>query len=197
MKDVAGGDAELLTDVGVRRITHWSKDGQFILYDHTSSDRDGDVWVLPVSGEEEPWPLLDSEFIEYGARFSPDGSWVAYNSTETGKYEVHVASFPGGRDRQRISPGGGVHPRWQGDGSRLFYDSRSFVMSVAMEVDSSGLQIGVSEVAIEPRIMFLSDSRNHYAVTPDGERLLLRRPSLDPPPTTIITNWTSLLEENQ
>ena len=200
VKDVAGGDAELLTDVGVLRITHWSKDGQFILYDHTSSDRDGDVWVLPVSRDEEPWPLLDSEFIEYGARFSPDGSWVAYNSTETGNYEVHVASFPGGRDRQRISTdGGGLHPRWQGDGRRLFYYNRtgSFVMSVAMEVDSSGLQIGASEVAIERKIMGLTDSRNHYAVTPDGERLLLRRPSLDPPPTTIVTNWTSLLEDNQ
>ena len=38
------------------------------------------------------------------------------------------------------------------------------------------------------------DSRHHYAVTGDGNSFLLRRPSLDPPPVTIIVNWTAELE---
>ena len=104
-----------------------------------------------------------------------------------GNYEVHVASFPDGLNKRRVSlDEQGGHPRWQRDGRRLCYSSVGTVMSVAMEVDSSGFEIGVPEAAIEPRLMSLTDGRSNFAVTADGERFLLHRPSLDPPPTTIV-----------
>jgi hypothetical protein len=42
-----------------------------------------------------------------------------------------------------------------------------------------------------PRIAGLFDSRNNFDVSPDGERFLVRRPSSDPAPITIIVNWSS------
>ena len=193
MKEIDGGDARLLHETPLSQATHWSPDGQFILY-----DKENGVWVLPVSGDEDPWVLLDSDFIVYGARFSPDGGWVAYSSTETGKPEVYVVSFPEGRNKQRISTDGGIHPRWKRDGTALFYWGNEIVatvMAVGVGVDSTGLHFRVPEPAIKPRFMGLGDDRNNYAVTSDGERFLLRRPSLDPPPVTIIVNWTAELEE--
>ena len=58
---------------------------------------------------------------------SPDGRWVAYNSNESGTWEVYVARFPDFTSRRRVSIAGGVQPKWRGDGKELFYlapDSR-------------------------------------------------------------------------
>ena len=55
--------------------------------------RDWDIWVLPLEGDKKPVPFLVGAYREGEARFSPDGHWVAYNSNESGNYEVYVRSF--------------------------------------------------------------------------------------------------------
>ena len=67
-------------------------------------------------------------------------------------------------------------------------------MKVEIGLGSSGFHSGVPSPVFEPAIVGLFDRRNNYAVTPDGQRFLLRRPSLDPPPVTVIVNWTAELE---
>ena len=195
---IDGGAAESLweaTDGEFPRATAWSRDGD-ILFDRTFGT-DRDVWVLSPSGDAEPF--LYSGAIEYGASFSPDGKWVAYSSTESNEYEVYVVSFPEGRRKSRISDVAGIHPRWRGDGKELFFWELGGNALTGITVDA--LTSGVDPVGLPwrlgPQIDGLFDSRNNYAVRSDGERFLMRRPSLNSPAITMITNWTSLLEQNQ
>src|SRR6185503_13367913 len=51
-----------------------------------------------------------------------DGRWVAYDSNESGQFEIYVRPYPntsGGR--WQISTGGGRQPLWSRDGRELFY----------------------------------------------------------------------------
>jgi hypothetical protein len=55
-------------------------------------------------------------------RLSPDGSWVAFRSTETGILEVFVQPFAGASGaRTQISVGGGTSAVWSRDGRELFF----------------------------------------------------------------------------
>jgi hypothetical protein len=50
--------------------------------------------------------LLTTDYFKNNPRVSPDGRWVAYNSTESGCWEVYIASFPAFTD-----PAAGFEPR--------------------------------------------------------------------------------------
>lgn len=41
-----------------------------------------------------PEPFLKSAFNDQWPSISPDGSWLAYHSSESGKNEVYVRTFP-------------------------------------------------------------------------------------------------------
>src|SRR5215831_11887083 len=53
--------------------------------------------------------------------FSPDGKWLAYDSDESGQWEVYIVPFPQGEGRWQVSTGGGQQPRWRRDAKELFY----------------------------------------------------------------------------
>jgi len=120
---------------------------------------------------------------------------VAYESDESGEWDVYISPFPNGGGKLQVSRGGGRDPRWRGDGKEIFYlDSQGNLVSVA--VDSEGtLSAGT------PRILFQSHARSpvsssdlfSYDVMPDGQRFLIDRYVKPPetPPLTIILNAVS------
>ena len=73
--------------------------------------------VGPAAGSAQPVRVTDTPFIETGARFSPDGQWIAYQSNDsaTGQ-DVVIESFPVGDRRYPASVGGGTVPRWARSG---------------------------------------------------------------------------------
>jgi Tol biopolymer transport system component len=71
--------------------------------------------------ETQPYSLLATEFEESNGQFSPDGRWFAYTSTESGRTEVYVQTFPVSGGKWLVSTGGGSQPRWRRDGKELFY----------------------------------------------------------------------------
>lgn len=71
------------------------------------------------------------------ARSSPDGRWIAYTSTESGRYEVYVIPFPGPGPKTLVSTAGGDWARWRRDGAELFYQDLNGML-MAAEVDSQG-----------------------------------------------------------
>jgi Tol biopolymer transport system component len=56
----------------------------------------------------KPFPVAQSPFDERDGQFSPDGKWIAYQSDESGRFEVYVQPFPGPGGRERISTTGGA-----------------------------------------------------------------------------------------
>ena len=82
-----------------------------------------DLYVLPLVGERKPVPFLKTEFTENSARPSGDSRWLAYTSTESGREEVYVSTFPQAGSKWQISSNGGRDPAWSASGREILYIS--------------------------------------------------------------------------
>ena len=129
------GDAERLT-TGTHIPNSWSPDGTRLVYSDfgtaaISATSPADLGVLTLSGDRRAEKLFATPFRENNAIISPDGRWLAFESSETGEKDIWVRPFPDLNGRVRISIAGGVSPVWAKDGSALFYRNGQAIMSVA------------------------------------------------------------------
>ena len=130
------GPAERLTNVGKRQsVVSFSPDGDYLLFDQADDRANSvDVWVLPMRGDRTPKPFVSSRAVEGSAKFSPDGKWVAYCSTESGRAEVFIQPWPGPGPKIQISSDGGADPIWRRDGKELFYRNGDKMMAVTIDM---------------------------------------------------------------
>jgi eukaryotic-like serine/threonine-protein kinase len=190
----SGKDEALLESMMSKGATDWSADGRFILYDNNDPSTEMDIWVLPMDGDRKPWPLVNSVYLEHAAQFSPDGNWVAYQSNESGGWDVYIRRFPGPGGHSQVSTGGGISPRWRHDGKELYYiglDSR--LMAAPITKAGATLGAGTPVALFQTRIVggsTLSSLRPQYDVAPDG-RFLINTTIEDTAisPTTLVLNW--------
>jgi Tol biopolymer transport system component len=165
----------------------WSSDGRFLLY------RDGnDVWVLPLSGGAKPYSLIKGISGLSEARFSTDGRWVAFVSTETGREEVYVTRFDRPDEKWRVSTNGGSAPRWRHNAAEIFYRSADLRLMTAKINSSEKVEVST------PEQLFKVDPLSFdYDVAPDGKRFLFvtAAPGTQSIPFTVILNWTADLKK--
>jgi Tol biopolymer transport system component/predicted Ser/Thr protein kinase len=197
-KEAAGiGDEERLTEsTNSLYPTDWSRDGRFILYLELAPRTGSDLWVLPVTPDGNPRPYLRTQFNESSGRFSPEPNprWVAYQSDESGRFEVYIDAFPERRNPVRISTGGGRYPEWSPDGRELFYVSPDLkLMAVSLKTGGDSVETST------PRELFalpaIEDGFNPYDVGRDGQRFLVRAlpEGQASQPLTLISNWPALV----
>ena len=178
----------------------WSPDGKFILYGVLSPRTAGDLWILPLFGEQKPTPYIQTEFGETQARFSPDGRWVAYISNASGPSQVYVQSFPSFGGKWQVSTNGGAQPQWRRDGKELFFLSPDRKL-MAVEVNGAGptFVAGVPQPLFEAHTSTIfpgGSGSSYYAASGDGKRFLLNTlvGESAPAPLTIVLNWTAGLK---
>jgi Tol biopolymer transport system component len=173
-----------------------SRDGKWLSYMIEKPDTNWDIWAMRLDGSEEPFPLVQSEFIEVRPTFSPNGLWYAYESSESGQPEVYVREFPGPGGQWQVSTDGGTEPIWSADGREIFYlESGGNIVSVSVDVGST-LTAGLPETLFAPPL-FPTIQRERYRVTRDGRRFLaLTTPSGEAVrPTTVVLNWHAGLHD--
>jgi len=127
-------------DSGNDSVPMWSPDGSRVAFQSNRANQSAktgrDIWAVPVDGDQEPFVVVQTEFEETGAQFSPDSRWIAYVSNETGRSEVFLHPFPGPGRTWQVSTDGGNFPWWRADGRELFCrtaDNR--LMAVPMRLD--------------------------------------------------------------
>lgn len=92
-----------------------------MLYFTSEPNPTTDIWALPMRGDAKPFPVVETSFNERDGQFSPDGRWIAYQSNESGRFEIYAQSFPGTNGKVQVSSNGGAMARWRDDGRELFY----------------------------------------------------------------------------
>jgi eukaryotic-like serine/threonine-protein kinase len=190
---------EAARDAGVQStnlyLSDWSPDGRYLLFS-TNAASGWDLWLLPLAGAPKPVSLLSAPGDQLHGNFSPDGRLVAYSSSESGKFEVHVQTFPLSDRQWTISTVGGTEPRWRADGREIYYLSEDRNLMV--------VPVGPGPSFGTPRQLFLTRVpggvnalRTHYVPSRDGQRFLLNTQSANPVPTpiTIVLNWTAGLKK--
>ena len=197
-KTASGTEEVLLDDPVDKSPTSWSSDGKFILYSIDDARTGPDVWVLPLSGDRKPFPFLATATDERFARFSPDGHWVAYSSSESGLSEVYVARFPGPGGKQQISSAGGGYPRWRSDGKELFYQSPdNRLMAASITLGSERVEVEAVHPLFEMRAPD-GAIRDFYDVASDGQRFMVVVPDESTSnPLALVTNWPSVVKNRR
>ena len=174
----------------------WSRDGRFLLYRVTGDESSYDLYALSMEGERTSFAVATTDFDERDAQFSPDGKWVAYQSNESGRFEIYVQPFPGPGGKTLVSAGGGAQVRWNPDGRELFYvslDGR--LMAVPIELGSDGQSVSPDA----PVPLFAALLRGgaeqvvevaQYAVSQDGQRFLVNTDATASSSSiTVVLNW--------
>ena len=185
--DGTGEPRRLLERPASQYASSWSPDGQLLTFHERAQTTGIDIWGVPLGGE--PFPILTTPADEEMAMFSPDGNWLAYQSNETGVFEVYVQSFPAADVRQRISPDGGTRPAWSRDGTELFFNNDGQLMAVPIETKPA-LDVGT------PRVLFHDISPN-FDVFPDGQSFVMVKTDPESTPTrfNVVLNWLAELAE--
>jgi serine/threonine-protein kinase len=130
------------------------------------------------------------------ARFSPDGKWLAYTSSESGQQEVYVRPFPRAPGvATLVSADGGTAPVWAPDGSELYYQGASgFVMAVPTTLTPS-FSFGTPEPLFQYAGRFvMSGTGTAYDIHPDGTRFIMVQepetlPAQSPPQVNVVRGW--------
>src|SRR5437870_5169887 len=105
----------------------WSPDGKWLIFrTDVGSPGSGDILAIRPGIDTAPVPVVATTFTEMSPALSPNGRWLAYNSSETGEDEIYVVPFPNtGAGKWAISAGGGTEPLWSHRGGELFYRAAS------------------------------------------------------------------------
>jgi Tol biopolymer transport system component len=194
----AGNEEALLKSFVPKLPTDWSLDDRFIVYGVIDPKTRWDLWVLPLTGDRQPFPFLRTDFDERQGSFSPNGRWLAYMSNESGRNEVYVRPFPPGAGKWQVSTAGGDQPRWRRDGKELFYLAADRkLMAVEVKTDAPTFESGVPEVLFQTRVGGKDSPGNYYAVTADARRFLLNSLVAEAAhsPITVVLNWAAALNK--
>lgn len=192
---------ELILDTSVHNFANdWSPDGQYILYLAVDPETGRDLWVLPMSGNSEPTAFVNKNFEELNGQFSPDGRWIAYQSNESGRFEIYVKPFPGPGRRYTISNNGGIEPRWNPNDTELFYiDLDGNLVAVPIQGNNDELKYGTPVALFKTQIVYGGDAispKIQYVVVDDGNRFLINTTDQPmPSPITIMNNWVQALKK--
>jgi serine/threonine protein kinase len=191
-----GSEKPLLATAQPKNATDWSSDGHLLLYHSQDPKMGWDIWALPLGANGkpgQPFPVVQTNLNELEAQFAPDGKWIAYQSNETGRFEIYVQPFPGPGGRSApISINGGSQVRWRRDGKEVFYmalDGKLMAAPIRLASNAQTLEAGSPVPLFAPRST--STVRPQYIVSPDGQRFLINTVTEDAStaPITVIQNW--------
>jgi hypothetical protein len=164
-----------------------------VAFSELSEKTGDDIWLLE-EGADVGRPFLGTPANEGGASFSPSGRSMAYQSDESGRWEIYVCAYPEPGARRQVSIDGGTDPVWDPAGRELFYRSGNKMMAVTVESEPL-LSFG------RPRLLFESPAyHNHlktYDVTANGGGFVMIEGGRSLPPPTelvIVQNWSEELK---
>jgi Tol biopolymer transport system component len=201
-KDVTSGRPEepLTTGAGDKIVPDWGRDGRYLVFEQIGATTAEDIWAMPLEGDTRPFPLVQTPAVEANPALSPDGQWLAYETSQSGRPEVIVMRFPASRrevtasaPRWQVSTQGGSRPRWSRDGRTVFYvslDDRR-IMRADVRATAGGFESDPPRVAAEIPVMPVA--RSPFDVTDDSRLVVLERTITQDAPLVLVADWRVLM----
>jgi eukaryotic-like serine/threonine-protein kinase len=167
----------------------WSADGRWLAYTERHPETSGDIWLWDgATGHRRP--VIAAPRMELLPALSPDGKYVAYETSAVGMFEIEVASIQTGA-RAQVSVGGGTWPAWSRDGRQLFFLHDTSIMRAGVEW-RDGQVVTSDPVAVftHPDIILFRGAADQF--------VWLRRTAGAVPLTrmNVVLNWFSELDRN-
>jgi len=191
-----GGQAELLLEGESDTYpSDVSPDGMLVAFTEIDSTGMVSVGLFDIEKREIHRRFEDQAFSHTSGRFSPDGNWLAYVSSETGSDEVFVESVEPGHGRWRVSSNSGSSPIWAADGNDLFYTTPDgSLLATEVTISPEGLAFGKTRVITTGLVISSGISYCEDPVTGDIIGLKTSQ-SRENSSLYLITGWPQLLVE--
>jgi serine/threonine protein kinase/Tol biopolymer transport system component len=135
---------------------------------------------------------------------SPDGTMLAYQTNESGQFQVVVRAFStvAGWHRQ-VSTGGGTRPAWSGDGRELFYVTPTGALMHVLVTPGSPASFGLPSPILEGPYLYTLPgiAGRMYDVSRKSGRFLMmkaepdQQPHSDPDTIVVVQNWIEELKQ--
>ena len=164
----------------------FTPDGRSLLYRQFGKP-DG-LWILDLGEKREPRRLMEGTFRYLSLSF--DGRWIAYDSAESGTYEVYGRRFPSLDGKVQLSAGGGGSPHWAPDGKSVYHFLGDRIVRVRLEP-------GETLEAASPETLFEAKGMRSFSVAPDGKGFYATMRSPESGIVRqlhLVTNWFEELE---
>ena len=201
MKSADGlGEAEVLVATPSGEFPlDWTADGNYMIFVQFGAGS-GDLYYLRRDKDGSGYESIvfsETEFDELSPKISPDGLFVAYESNESGSYEVYVQPFPQGPGRTQVSSKGGKQPRWSRDGKEIFYVEGDALMAVAVST-TPAFSAGTPTLLFQGKGAF-ADRGHSYDVSADGKKFVVVEtvPGGRPPAIEVVQNWYEEFRERE
>jgi eukaryotic-like serine/threonine-protein kinase len=206
--DGAGGETLLFRSASNKAPCAMTHNGRFLIYEaqDPATTKLG-LWVLPLGGAKQPYPLHRTQANEVEARLSPNDRWVAYVSDQSGRDEVYVRPFSSDANaaaasiegaQWQVSYGGGQVPTWGKEGKELYYvtlDRKLMAVDVTTE---PAFQAGASKFLFQPPLHAAALSSGY---TIDGKRFVFLVPAEQTGQArsafNVVLNWQAALKQSQ
>jgi Tol biopolymer transport system component len=196
-----GAESTVTTANEVVVGSDWSSNG-FLLYQKGPVfKRDFFAQRLSSDVKREGDPIAiaaNPDFDERDPKFSHDGRWIAYQSNETGRFEIYAVPFPSLDSKIPITSTGGLQVRWRQDDQELVYlglDGAMMSVPITSSPDGKTLKIGTPVRLFQTNILALEpsvDINGHsYEMSARGDRFLMMEGGEGAinSPITLILNW--------
>jgi serine/threonine-protein kinase len=169
----ASGKPELLVETEANAVPNsWSPDSKTLVFAQPGPDKLTHLWSVTVPGGKAA-RLHESDAAELNGEVSPDGHWLAYESSESGNNEIYVQPFPGSGAKTRISTHGGSVPRWSHNGKEIFF----WNFNIERQLFVVDVQPGTIFRAGLPQALFKAPAGTTWDVAADGKRFLVETPA--------------------
>jgi serine/threonine protein kinase/Tol biopolymer transport system component len=178
------GKPQPLTQSKNRQLPYsFTPDGKRLAFHELMPQTQNDIWTVPLESDAsglragKPEPFLQTPFDERHGAFSPDGRWMAYDSNESGVYQVYVRAFPDKGGKWQISNSGGLNPLFSRNGHELFFrNDANQIMMASYTIKGDSFVADKPRVWSEKRLADLGVTPN-YDLAPDGKRIVALMPA--------------------
>jgi Tol biopolymer transport system component len=174
-----------------------SGDGQYLAYHIQGGATQEDVWYSDLKEKGEPTRLIATPAREYRGRISPDGTYIAYSSDESGRFEIYITRFPGGEGKWQVSTSGGDRPRWGRSGLRLYYQENNCNLMEVSVTQEPALALGTPTKVIDcVELGLYSGFGREFTIDNDESRFLFSKSAAASQSRidvgiTVVENWAA------
>jgi Tol biopolymer transport system component len=187
----SGTQEKLETPTTFGTVNSWSPNGRYIFFMVQNNATRQDVYYIDLQGDKKLTPFVQTPANEASGVLSPNSKWLAYQSDESGRYEVYVTAFPGPGGKWQVSNGGGGSPSWSADGKQLYYTVGDKLMAVPIQ-NVESFQFGAPNTLP----LHVNEFSSLGPVAP-GERFpaLKALSGGESHPQEVILNWMGTLKQ--
>jgi hypothetical protein len=149
---------------------------------------------MRLDADRTPRAIVRTGARDTTGRVAPNGKWIAYHSTVSGRSEIYVQPFPDPGPSQLVSTSGGVEPLWSRDGRELFYVNGDMMMAVDVAF-TPAFTAGQPRLLYRGRFRGSINSNTPYDIGTDGRFLRVQQVQPDRAVTRIevVLNWLASL----